>query len=214
MHGLRSRGLFFVRFVVCGLLGGRSSVRFRLGLGFSRCRRFLLGGELRRCFGWPSGAHRRLAQPLSQRSALRVDSSASEGPEGPCPTSRCGGGALKPTLRLRQATRSGSSHSSPSRGLRSRRCTGLRRMTLGTLVSTLTHGASNRPCTAAGCGPCGSTPATPRQRRPTHASVTYSRRGRPGCPSLLTCRRNGVRRRPRDGGGRGWPGRRAHLQHR
>ncbi len=57
------------------------------------------------------------------------------------------------------------------------------RTTSGTWVSrasTPSPGASSPPCTAAGSGPCGSTPASAPPRRPTAATSTCSQQGQTG----------------------------------
>ena len=79
---------------------------------------------------------------------------------------------------------------------RSRRSTGLRTSatttrTSATRASFRSPAASTRRCTAAGCGRCGSSPASAPPRRPTSASATCSTTGRPGLstafdmPSLM-----------------------------
>ena len=79
---------------------------------------------------------------------------------------------------------------------RSRRSTALRTFasttrTSGSRASIRSPAASIRRCTAAGCGRCGSSPASAPPRRPTSASATCSTTARPGSrtafdmPSLM-----------------------------
>ena len=60
---------------------------------------------------------------------------------------------------------------------------------IGRPGSTRSRAGSTSRCTAGGCGRCASSRGSARARRPTSASTTCSRTGRPGSPPPSTCPR-------------------------